>query len=143
MIDKDGFRPNVGIVICNRKGQVLWARRIRQNSWQFPQGGVDHGETPEAAMYRELYEELGLTKDDVNLIASTKFWLKYRLKINTFDVDSYIQRINVISLSLCRSLITAVCVSIGESRCSHSCSRGCYSSSHKRSLHSHRYSRYR
>lgn len=79
MIDKDGFRPNVGIVICNRKGQVLWARRIRQNSWQFPQGGVDHGETPEAAMYRELYEELGLTKDDVNLIASTKFWLKYRL----------------------------------------------------------------
>ena len=56
VIDKDGFRPNVGIVICNRKGQVLWARRIRQNSWQFPQGGVDPGETPTEAMYRELYE---------------------------------------------------------------------------------------
>ena len=50
MIDKDGYRPNVGIVICNRKGQVLWARRIRQNSWQFPQGGVDYGESPEDAM---------------------------------------------------------------------------------------------
>ena len=79
MIDKDGYRPNVGIVICNRKGQVLWARRIRQNSWQFPQGGVDYGETPEDAMYRELYEELGLEPNDVKLLASTKFWLKYRL----------------------------------------------------------------
>lgn len=79
MIDKDGFRPNVGIVICNRSGQVLWARRIRQNSWQFPQGGVDSGESPENAMYRELYEELGLTKNDVTLLACTKFWLKYRL----------------------------------------------------------------
>ena len=79
MIDKDGYRPNVGIVICNRKGQVLWARRIRQNSWQFPQGGVDYGETPEDAMYRELYEELGLQKRDVGLLASTRFWLKYRL----------------------------------------------------------------
>lgn len=79
MIDSDGFRPNVGIVICNRKGQVLWARRIRQNSWQFPQGGVDLGENPEEAMYRELYEELGLKRSDVKLLASSKFWHKYRL----------------------------------------------------------------
>ena len=79
MIDKDGYRANVGIVICNRSGQVLWARRVRQNSWQFPQGGLDAGETPEAAMYRELYEELGLKKEDVRLLTSTKFWIKYRL----------------------------------------------------------------
>jgi len=79
VIDVDGFRPNVGIVICNRLGQVLWARRIRQNSWQFPQGGVDNGETPEDAMYRELYEELGLSRSDVKLMGVTKFWLKYRL----------------------------------------------------------------
>ncbi len=79
MIDVDGFRPNVGIVICNRLGQVLWARRIRQNSWQFPQGGVDAGESPEDAMYRELYEELGLSRSDVKLMGVTKFWLKYRL----------------------------------------------------------------
>lgn len=79
VIDKDGFRPNVGIVICNRKGQVLWARRIRQNSWQFPQGGVDGGETPTDAMFRELYEELGLRHDDVKILAVSKFWHKYRL----------------------------------------------------------------
>ena len=79
MIDSDGFRANVGIVICNRKGQVLWARRIRQHSWQFPQGGLDEGESPEDAMYRELYEELGLCTNDVTVLASTKFWLKYRL----------------------------------------------------------------
>lgn len=79
MIDGDGFRPNVGIVICNRASQVLWARRIRQNSWQFPQGGVDEGESSEAAMYRELYEELGLKNTDVQLLASSKSWLKYRL----------------------------------------------------------------
>ena len=79
VIDKDGFRPNVGIVICNRKGQVLWARRIRQNSWQFPQGGVDPGETPTEAMYRELYEELGLRREDVRLLAVSRYWHRYRL----------------------------------------------------------------
>ncbi|MFZ6043524.1 NUDIX domain-containing protein, partial [Vibrio natriegens] len=54
MIDGDGYRPNVGIVICNSHGQVFWARRYGQHSWQFPQGGIDEGETPEQAMYREL-----------------------------------------------------------------------------------------
>ena len=56
MIDFDGYRPNVGIVICNRKGQVLWAKRYGQNSWQFPQGGINDNESAEQAMYRELYE---------------------------------------------------------------------------------------
>ncbi|MGL4733555.1 MAG: NUDIX domain-containing protein, partial [Enterovibrio sp.] len=70
MIDDDGYRPNVGIVICNRQGQVLWARRFGQNSWQFPQGGIDRGETPEQAMFRELYEEVGLTKKDVRILAT-------------------------------------------------------------------------
>ena len=59
MIDFDGYRPNVGIVICNRKGQVLWAKRYGQNSWQFPQGGINDNESAEQAMYRELYEEVG------------------------------------------------------------------------------------
>nr|VXZ92580.1 RNA pyrophosphohydrolase [Klebsiella pneumoniae] len=40
MIDDDGYRPNVGIVICNRQGQVMWARRYGQHSWQFPQGAL-------------------------------------------------------------------------------------------------------
>lgn len=79
MIDFDGYRPNVGIVICNTKGQVLWAKRFGQNSWQFPQGGINEGESIEAAMYRELYEEIGLSKQDVRLLWASKYWLKYKL----------------------------------------------------------------
>ncbi|MDR0217344.1 MAG: RNA pyrophosphohydrolase [Enterobacteriaceae bacterium] len=79
MIDDDGYRPNVGIVICNRQGQVLWARRYGQHSWQFPQGGIKPGESPEQAMYRELFEEVGLNRKDVRVLASTRSWLRYKL----------------------------------------------------------------
>ncbi|MDG6881572.1 RNA pyrophosphohydrolase [Phocoenobacter uteri] len=79
MIDSDGYRPNVGIVICNKKRQVLWAKRFGQNSWQFPQGGVKEGENIETAMYRELQEEVGLTKNDVQLLWASKYWLRYKL----------------------------------------------------------------
>ena len=79
MIDADGFRANVGIVICNRNGQVFWARRYGQHSWQFPQGGIDDGETPEQAMFRELYEEVGLRQKDVEIVASTRNWVRYKL----------------------------------------------------------------
>ena len=79
MIDDDGYRPNVGIVICNRQGQVLWARRFGQHSWQFPQGGINPGENPEQAMYRELFEEVGLHRKDVRILASTRNWLRYKL----------------------------------------------------------------
>ena len=79
MIDFDGYRPNVGIVICNRKGQVLWAKRYGQNSWQFPQGGINDNETPEQAMYRELYEEVGLREKDVKILYVSRHWLRYKL----------------------------------------------------------------
>lgn len=79
VIDADGFRANVGIVICNRMGQVFWARRYGQHSWQFPQGGIDDGETPEEAMFRELYEEVGLKSKDVEILASTRNWVRYKL----------------------------------------------------------------
>lgn len=79
MIDSDGFRPNVGIVLTNDAGQVLWARRIGQDAWQFPQGGINDGESPEQALYRELYEEVGLREHDVELLACTRGWLRYRL----------------------------------------------------------------
>ena len=79
MIDSEGFRANVGIVISNQQGQLLWARRHGQNAWQFPQGGVDQGETPEQTMYRELYEEVGLKPEDVKLLKQTQEWLYYRL----------------------------------------------------------------
>ena len=77
MIDADGFRPNVGIIIANSQGQLLWARRVGQNAWQFPQGGISKGESPEQAMYRELDEEVGLQPEDVEIIAQTEGWLKY------------------------------------------------------------------
>ncbi|PCO05830.1 RNA pyrophosphohydrolase [Microbulbifer flavimaris] len=79
-IDAEGFRPNVGIIVLNDRGQALWARRIGgKDAWQFPQGGINPGESPEQALYRELYEEIGLTRDQVSLIACTRGWLRYRL----------------------------------------------------------------
>ncbi|MRX28085.1 RNA pyrophosphohydrolase [Kangiella sp. HZ709] len=79
MIDAEGFRANVGIIICNKQGQLLWTRRYGQTSWQFPQGGVHPGESAEQTMYRELFEEVGLEKDDVRILGSTQHWYKYRL----------------------------------------------------------------
>lgn len=79
MIDAEGFRANVGIVICNRMGQVFWAKRYGQHSWQFPQGGIDQGETAEEAMYRELHEEVGLKPHHVEILGVTKNWVRYKL----------------------------------------------------------------
>ncbi|WP_110428044.1 RNA pyrophosphohydrolase [Glaciecola sp. KUL10] len=79
MIDAEGFRANVGIIICNKLGQVFWARRYGQHSWQFPQGGIDQGETAEQAMYRELYEEVGLREKDVKIMGVSRNWLRYKL----------------------------------------------------------------
>jgi putative (di)nucleoside polyphosphate hydrolase len=79
MLDRDGFRPNVGIILLNQKNQVFWGKRIRTHSWQFPQGGIDRGETPEQAMYRELHEEVGLKPEHVTFIARTRDWLRYEV----------------------------------------------------------------
>ena len=88
MIDADGFRSNVGIVICNKMGQVFWARRYGQHSWQFPQGGIDEGETAEQAMYRELHEEVGLTPKDVTILSVTRNWMRYKLPKRLIRQDS-------------------------------------------------------
>ena len=80
MVDADGFRPNVGIVLSNDAGQVLWARRIGgQDAWQFPQGGIQSGESVEEALFRELFEEVGLEAVSVEILARTDDWLRYRL----------------------------------------------------------------
>lgn len=79
MIDSEGYRANVGIILCNADCRLLWAKRIRQRSWQFPQGGIDRNETAEQAMYRELNEEVGLRPEHVDVLGCTKGWLRYRI----------------------------------------------------------------
>jgi putative (di)nucleoside polyphosphate hydrolase len=79
MLDRDGFRPNVGIILLNQRSQVFWGKRIRTHSWQFPQGGIDRGENPEQAMFRELHEEVGLFPQHVHVVARTRDWLRYEV----------------------------------------------------------------
>lgn len=78
-IDAEGFRPNVGIILTNGTGKLLWAKRVGQNAWQFPQGGIQAGETPEQAVFRELTEEVGLDAGHVEVVGATRGWLRYRL----------------------------------------------------------------
>ncbi len=82
MIDSEGYRANVGIVICNPQGELLWAKRIGQQAWQFPQGGINDNESLEEALYRELDEEVGLAATDVEILHQTSEWLRYRLPKN-------------------------------------------------------------
>jgi putative (di)nucleoside polyphosphate hydrolase len=77
MLDRDGYRPNVGIILVNSRNEVFWGKRIREHSWQFPQGGIKRGESPEQAMFRELHEEVGLRPEHVRVIGRTREWLRY------------------------------------------------------------------
>ena len=77
MLDQHGYRPNVGIILTNPLKQVFWGKRLGQHSWQFPQGGINRGESPREAMFRELWEELGLFENQVRIISRTEDWLRY------------------------------------------------------------------
>ena len=79
MIDSSGFRLNVGIILANHAGRLFWAKRVGRDAWQFPQGGMHEGETPDDTMYRELTEEIGLRERDVKILGRTRNWLRYRL----------------------------------------------------------------
>lgn len=79
MVDPDGYRPNVGIVLMHGDGRLFWARRVNRDGWQFPQGGMNTDETPREAMFRELREETGLLPEHVDVLGSTPGWLRYRL----------------------------------------------------------------
>jgi putative (di)nucleoside polyphosphate hydrolase len=87
MIDKEGYRANVGIIVCNNKKKVLWAKRANEDAWQFPQGGINEGESPKEAMFRELKEEVGLEPSHVEIIARTKDWLRYDVPKNWIRRD--------------------------------------------------------
>src|SRR2546422_9523087 len=79
MLDKEGYRPNVGIVLANQRNEVFWGKRVNQHAWQFPQGGINYGETPVQAMYRELEEEIGLQRTHVRILGRTRDWLRYEV----------------------------------------------------------------
>lgn len=90
IIDEEGFRLNVGIIIVNDEGRLFWGRRLGSaDAWQFPQGGMQEDETPEESMFRELEEEVGLTASDVEIVAVTKGWLRYRLPKRYLRRDRY------------------------------------------------------
>jgi len=91
MIDQEGYRPNVGIVILNDNNKVLWAKRATEDAWQFPQGGINEGESLEEAMYRELMEEVGLSPNHVEIIGQTKDWLRYDVPRQWVRRDGYVR----------------------------------------------------
>ena len=87
-IDEDGYRANVGIVIMNGDRRVFLGGRAGARGWQFPQGGIRHGELVEEALYRELAEEVGLRPGQVEEVARTRGWLHYRLPKQFIRHDS-------------------------------------------------------
>src|SRR4030067_2076621 len=88
MIDREGYRPNVDIILCNAQNQVFWGKRVNQHAWQFPQGGINAGETPEQAMFRELEEEVGLQPAHVRILGRTREWLRYDVPTHWTRRDS-------------------------------------------------------
>lgn len=88
MIDDDGFRLNVGIILTNTQGQLFWGRRVGQEAWQFPQGGINDNEAIEEALYRELHEEVGLMPENVKIIAQSEYWFSYRLPKRLVRVET-------------------------------------------------------
>lgn len=90
-IDNKGYRANVGIIIMNKNGELLWAKRCGKDFWQFPQGGINLNESPTQAMWRELKEEVNLCSNSTKLIAETKKWLYYKIPQNLLRKDKKIQ----------------------------------------------------
>ena len=78
MNDKS-YRKNVGLIVLDQNNQLLICRRKGKKTWQFPQGGIDANESPIKAAYRELYEEVGIKKNQVKIIQKSKYWYRYDL----------------------------------------------------------------
>ena len=73
------YRKNVGLIVLDRNNQLLVCRRKGKKTWQFPQGGIDAGESNTQAAYRELFEEVGIEKNQVNILQKSKHWYHYDL----------------------------------------------------------------
>ena len=84
-IDPKHYRPNVGLALFHRQGLVFLGKRAGADGpyqWQMPQGGIDRGERPGEAAYRELEEEVGVRPDLVDLLEETDDWLYYDFPID-------------------------------------------------------------
>lgn len=83
---QDEYRLNVGLMIVNEQGLVWMGKRKNvagtEHAYQMPQGGIDEGENPKEAAYRELFEETGLTQDHVELIKESDCWYQYDIPKN-------------------------------------------------------------
>ena len=74
------YRPCVGVVLVNQNGNIFVGERLdTPGAWQMPQGGVDDGETLEAAAFRELTEETGVKPEQVAIAGQTSDWVTYDL----------------------------------------------------------------
>ncbi len=83
--DKATYRRAVGIIVFNKQGQVWLGERRGEKStyrWQFPQGGIDKGETPKQAAFRELREETGLKAKHIEILGRSKGWLYYDFPVD-------------------------------------------------------------
>ena len=79
MSEESNYRLNVGLIIVNNYGKVLICKRKNSNQWQFPQGGIDKGESPIEAAKREIFEEVGIKPSKIKVLGKIKDWVKYEI----------------------------------------------------------------
>ena len=79
MSEESNYRLNVGLIIVNNYGKVLICKRKNSNQWQFPQGGIDKGESPIEAAKREIFEEVGIKSSQIRVLGKIKDWVKYEI----------------------------------------------------------------
>jgi putative (di)nucleoside polyphosphate hydrolase len=82
-VSKLDYRKNVGMILTNAKGHIFAGKRLdnKTDAWQMPQGGIDEGEAPETAAFRELTEETGIHPSNAQILGSTAGWLFYDIPV--------------------------------------------------------------